>query len=172
MPLDSVAGNTFIGMLTRLIFRNPFQVDRAAIITPFWLKSSGPAHNSAIVAPFCLTNRRRKHRIGTSRGQKSSGSCVVAAQCPAASPGYLASRPDRDGFVVRKLRIVTPLTRPRTRVCLDAGRTLHGAAIAVNGCWRARRQIECCRSNSLGPGRGMVAWGANGRSTGGRTSGV
>src|SRR5438445_12014244 len=31
VPLDSVAGNTLIGMFTRLIFRKPFQVARAAI---------------------------------------------------------------------------------------------------------------------------------------------
>src|SRR5437870_2081661 len=31
VPLDSVAGNTLIGMFTRLIFRKPFQVGRAAI---------------------------------------------------------------------------------------------------------------------------------------------
>ena len=30
-PLDSVAGNTLIGMLTRLILRKPFHVARAAI---------------------------------------------------------------------------------------------------------------------------------------------
>src|SRR5216684_7597782 len=30
-PLDSVAGNTLIGMFTRLIFRKPFHVARAAI---------------------------------------------------------------------------------------------------------------------------------------------
>src|SRR5204863_8654824 len=30
-PLDSVAGNTLIGMFTRLIFRKPFQVGRAAM---------------------------------------------------------------------------------------------------------------------------------------------
>src|SRR5438270_517847 len=30
-PLDSVAGNTLIGMFTRLIFRNPFHVALAAI---------------------------------------------------------------------------------------------------------------------------------------------
>src|SRR2546422_5351891 len=34
VPLDSVAGNTLIGMFTRLIFRNPFQVARAAIALP------------------------------------------------------------------------------------------------------------------------------------------
>src|SRR4030095_15653869 len=32
VPADSVAGNTLIGMFTRLIFRNPFQVARAAIV--------------------------------------------------------------------------------------------------------------------------------------------
>jgi hypothetical protein len=32
VPLDSVAGNTLIGMFTRLIFRKPFQVARAAMI--------------------------------------------------------------------------------------------------------------------------------------------
>src|SRR5262249_46385884 len=31
VPLDSVAGNTLIGMFTRLILRKPFQVARAAI---------------------------------------------------------------------------------------------------------------------------------------------
>src|SRR5438034_6470903 len=31
VPLDSVAGNTLIGMFTRLIFRKPFQVGRAAM---------------------------------------------------------------------------------------------------------------------------------------------
>jgi hypothetical protein len=31
-PLDSVAGNTLIGMFTRLIFRKPFQVARALIV--------------------------------------------------------------------------------------------------------------------------------------------
>src|SRR5256885_12263674 len=31
VPADSVAGNTLIGMFTRLIFRNPFHVARAAI---------------------------------------------------------------------------------------------------------------------------------------------
>src|SRR3954452_19754168 len=32
VPLDSVAGNTLIGMFTRLIFRKPFQVARTAIV--------------------------------------------------------------------------------------------------------------------------------------------
>src|SRR5262245_56812051 len=32
-PLDSVAGNTLIRMFTRLIFRKPFQVARAATIS-------------------------------------------------------------------------------------------------------------------------------------------
>src|SRR6188474_758965 len=31
VPLDSVAGNTFIGMFTRLTFRKPFHVALAAI---------------------------------------------------------------------------------------------------------------------------------------------
>src|SRR5436309_6569176 len=31
VPLDSVAGNTLMGMFTRLIFRKPFQVAREAI---------------------------------------------------------------------------------------------------------------------------------------------
>ena len=32
VPLDSVAGNTLMGMVTRLIFRKPFQVARAAMV--------------------------------------------------------------------------------------------------------------------------------------------
>jgi hypothetical protein len=32
VPFDSVAGNTLMGMFTRLIFRNPFQVARAAMV--------------------------------------------------------------------------------------------------------------------------------------------
>src|SRR5437588_2844165 len=35
VPLDSVAGNTLIGMFTRLTLRKPFHVARAAIMCPF-----------------------------------------------------------------------------------------------------------------------------------------
>jgi hypothetical protein len=34
VPLDSVAENTLIGMLTRPSRRNPFQVSRVAIVCP------------------------------------------------------------------------------------------------------------------------------------------
>src|SRR3989442_13461242 len=42
VPLDSVAGNTLIGMFTRLIFRKPFQVARAAITVSYRLNSGSP----------------------------------------------------------------------------------------------------------------------------------
>src|SRR5205085_12026116 len=43
VPLDSVAGNTLIGMFTRLILRKPFQVARAAILLTLrsWLWALG-----------------------------------------------------------------------------------------------------------------------------------
>jgi hypothetical protein len=43
----SVAGNTRTGMFTRLIFRNPFQVGRAAI-------SYAPLHVPFAVGPLML----------------------------------------------------------------------------------------------------------------------
>src|SRR5712691_8905695 len=41
-PLDSVAGNTLIGMFTRLIFRKPFHVARAAIGLSYRRERAGP----------------------------------------------------------------------------------------------------------------------------------
>src|SRR5215831_17459704 len=38
---DSVAGNTLIGMFTRLIFRKPFQVALAAIVMPRPVRREG-----------------------------------------------------------------------------------------------------------------------------------
>jgi hypothetical protein len=40
-PLDSVAGNTLIGMFTRLIFRKPCHVARAAIAIVYRHTDSG-----------------------------------------------------------------------------------------------------------------------------------
>src|SRR5215212_976567 len=61
VPADSVAGNTLIGMLTRLTLRNPFHVALAATVTSFINTHGAPPPCAAVAyAPdlgpgtFCL----------------------------------------------------------------------------------------------------------------------
>src|SRR5947208_10559204 len=49
VPLDSVAGNTLIGMFTRLIFRKPFQVALAAMAS-FYRSNCEPAEGRRVPA--------------------------------------------------------------------------------------------------------------------------
>src|SRR4051812_16678812 len=67
-PLDSVAGNTLIGMFTRLIFRKPFHVARAAIVVLIGISQFG-LHSGLWDAPMLHPVRRA--RRGRDRSRRS-----------------------------------------------------------------------------------------------------